>query len=450
MNRTYTTRSVPLPNRRTGSTAKWNIILGALGLILVIDQMLLPMFHPFGIPFKPSYAILLVFPLFVIRTPVVLYTSGMRRRFWYLAAPVLWIAFWSVVGQFYLLAVEGIFDLSAIVTPIVTYVLMVLAIVLGQHVPQFKMQWLLWILYSSILLVLALALAADRVPWLAQLWWKSEESIAYQLAANEIRPTPFGDGSMVGTALLFLFVVVAVRARYITLEKYHVVLATMLVILTATVLVSRNQIVAVSIMAIALMFGGSGSMRRKLLFLVVLALVVLVITIFYGDVIRNEYPAVDRAIERLENQDYLDFESDRQSETILRPLLNWERFWGRYLVSPIWGTGFSLGEVEPFARLNFHNDWFHIWATSGMLGGIALFVWMYRIYRELGLLILLPFFLPGLTNSFLLHVAGVIFYCFMLGVLVERKHLPRTTGNPPPELVGGQGMNRRYSLRSAR
>ena len=93
----------------------------------------------------------------------------------------------------------------------------------------------------------------------------------------------------------------------------------------------------------------------------------------------------------------------------------------RFLASPIIGSGYSTMSKYPFNSLpNYHNDWFRVFASSGLLGGGLFLLWMFRIKANFGYLAILPFFLPGLTNTFLRHTPSVIVYSMMLGILLEQ------------------------------
>jgi O-antigen ligase len=108
--------------------------------------------------------------------------------------------------------------------------------------------------------------------------------------------------------------------------------------------------------------------------------------------------------------------------SFLRPLLAWGIVYNRFLASPIFGSGFNVSDAFPFdySPTYFHNDWFRVLVTSGTIGLGLLFALVRRFFAPLGLIALLPFVFPGLTNTFLLAVPSVMFYFFMVGVLRER------------------------------
>jgi hypothetical protein len=390
-----------------------------LSLIVVTDQMLLPMFHPFNISFKPSYLILLAVPFIIMFDKKDKDTLDIKKRFWYMTSPVMVIAIMGCLGQLFLTTQGNVIDPEAFPIQIISYILIVLAFYFGQRVSHFKSNYLLFLLYGQIALILLLIFFPEKVPFLTEMWWKTEEASIDRMIQVQGRAMPFGDGTMVAVGVIFLFITISARLGYLHMSFIQSILCIVLSLGTTFITASRNQMVAIGILSILLIIKDSKHIMRHLLTLSVILIIFTITVLSIGDSFKDEFKFINYAFTRFENMDLLDVENSGE-DTVLRPLARWDRFFNRFRTSPFFGTGFSLLPYEPFHRLNFHNDWFHIWATSGAIGGIFFFLWMYRIYRTLGLIILMPFFLPGLTNSFILALNSVIFYSFMLGVLMEK------------------------------
>ena len=112
-----------------------------------------------------------------------------------------------------------------------------------------------------------------------------------------------------------------------------------------------------------------------------------------------------------------------------RPLLTIEQALPRFLISPILGTGFSAGEIEPFVigTNYFHNDLIWMLVVSGGIG-MALFLSIFlRFAHKITVLMLVPLVLPGLVNTFVLNVPSMIFYFLMAGIFMAQKN-NRETG----------------------
>ncbi len=404
-------------------------MLSYLALFILADQLLLPVPRLFGISlFKPSYWILLAWPLFIIMPHKRGYVaSGRSRRFFKMMGPVMGILVCGLLGQLYLSTLGNIYDPNEAFRATMFYLMMVFAFGYGQFVSNFRYRWLLWFFYATAALVLLLIFTIDRFPILAQLYYHTPENIENLSALVRSQGRYRGLGNPNSTMLLvnivFLFLVVSVRLGYLSrLQKHHIVLASMLNIAVCFILASRNQMVASIILVAFFAATNVKHWSTKIFAIAALFFAIIAFFIFFGNTLRNNYTFIDNAYNRFATTSVFDVAEGRHSVTIARPLIHWQGFSDRFLKSPLIGSGYSTLGYYPFDKLpEFHNDWFRVWATSGAIGGMLLFVWMFRIYKKIGLLVLLPFFLPGLTNSFLRNTPAVIVYCFMLGILIEQK-----------------------------
>lgn len=404
-------------------------MLSCLALFILADQLLLPVPRLFGISlFKPSYWILLAWPLIVMTFKHRGYVaSGGARRFFKMTGPVMGILVCGLLGQLYLSILGDICNPNEVFRATVFYLMMVFAFGFGQLVPNFRCSRLLWLFYAIALLVFFLVFTIDRFPILAQLYYHTPENIEKlsELVRSQGRYRGLGNpnSTMLLVNIVFLFLVVSVRLGYLRrLPKYHIVLASTLNIAVCFILASRNQMVA-SIILVA--FFAATSVKHwttKIFAVIALFFAVIAFFVFFGNALRSNYTFIDNAYSRFATTVVFDIAGGRQSETIMRPLIHWQDFSDRFIKSPFIGSGYSTLYSYPFDKLpEFHNDWFRVWATSGAIGGLLFFLWMFRIYKNFGLLVLLPFFIPGLTNTFLRNTPAVIVYCFMLGILIEKK-----------------------------
>lgn len=401
-------------------------ILSYLALFILADQLFLPVPRLFGISiFKPSYWILLAWPLIVVTYKYRGYVaSGGARRFFKMTGPVMGIVICGLLGQLYLSTLGNIYNPNEAFRTTVFYLMMIFAFGFGQFVPNFRCRWLLWLFYAIVALTLLLIFTVDRFPVLAQLYYHTPENIENILVRSQVRHRGLGNpnSTMLLVNIVFLFLVVSVRSGYLSrLQKFHIVLTSTLNIAVCFILASRNQMIA-SIILVAFFAATMGKHWSKKIFAITALFALATFFVFFGNILRNNYTFIDNAYSRFATTAIFDITGKRQSETIIRPLIHWQDFSDRFLESPLIGSGYSMLYFYPFDRFpNFHNDWFRVWATSGAIGGLLLFVWMFRIYRNFGLLMLLPLFIPGLTNTFLRNTPAVIFYCFMLGILIEKK-----------------------------
>lgn len=398
--------------------------LPTLAVVIVVDQMLLPMFHIGDIPFKPSYLVLVAWPLFASKTTIKdCFAVDHKRRFLRMTVPIMGILGCGLLGQLCLWTLGDIHNHYLAFRAVMTYVLMVLAFGFGQSVPEFRSRWLLWILYANLAINFLFIFAGQKISAISRFYYYAETA-ELKMAVSTIRPTGIfsnPNATMLIINILLLFVVVSARLGYLGRRtKVYLVLATIASIIMAFLLASRNQII-VSLLLLAVLIGAIYKSHLIKLGITVITIIGMVVVFNSLANIRGKHSFIDHSFRRFEFFNPFDLEGP-MSANILRPIYAWERFRDRFVVSPIIGSGFSTLEQYPFDRdPGFHNDWYRIWATSGMLGGMFMLLLMYRIYKRLGLLVLIPFVLPGLTNTFLCNIPAVIVFFFMLGVLIERR-----------------------------
>jgi hypothetical protein len=401
-------------------------MLSYLALFILADQLFLPVPRLFGISlFKPSYWILLAWPLIVVTYKRGYVAIGEARRFFKMTGPVMGILVCGLLGQLYLSTLGNIYNANEAFRATAFYLMMVFAFGFGQLVPNFRCRWLLWLFYATAALVLFLVFTIDRFPVFAQLYYHTPENVEKLLAMSQIRHRGLGNpnSTMLLVNIVFLFLVVSVRLGYLSrLQKHHIILTSTLNMVVCFILASRNQMIASIILVTFFAATSVKHWTTKIFATIALFFVIIAFFVFFGNTLRNNFTFIDDAYSRFATTAVFDITEERQAETIMRPLIHWRNFSDRFLESPFIGSGYSTLYSYPFDRLpNFHNDWFRVWATSGAIGGLLFFLWMFRIYKNFGLLVLLPFFLPGLTNTFLRNTPAVIVYCLMLGILIEKK-----------------------------
>ena len=136
---------------------KFSNIANTMSILFMLDQALLPMFHPFGIPLKISYIFLIIVPLIAIFSRCDIYAIAInRRRLWNMVSPIIGIALIGLLGQCYLMTLGDILDPFEAIKQFIVFILMVLAFSLGQRVPQFPIYNVVWIFYCAIAIILFL------------------------------------------------------------------------------------------------------------------------------------------------------------------------------------------------------------------------------------------------------------------------------------------------------
>jgi O-antigen ligase len=127
--------------------------------------------------------------------------------------------------------------------------------------------------------------------------------------------------------------------------------------------------------------------------------------------------------------------TDVDDHGLKRPLILWNTAKVRIAESPIFGSGYNAvsgSNTFPYdySPRYYHNDWLRLVVTSGLIG-VFLFLFLIRNHILIyDILLISPFVLPALTNTFLLSIPSVMFYFFMLGILyknikIEKKYKNR-------------------------
>lgn len=417
-----------------------------LGFILAVDQLIIPMLHIGSFPYKISYFIpLFWFVSFLIVPSKTLSSSFDRSDFYSFAILISIIVVCGILGDFFVGLFTEIDSSSESFKSYTLYAFAIFSFGLGLSSKKFNYQWLVHILFISVLINgLFIFYKAGLPQWLIDFYYPALE--VEKLGIDEIdsvqailelsRPrgmfsNPNGSAFMVN--IIALFICVAVQKQLLLLKpNFRSVLIIVLPIVLSTLLASRGEMLA----AIFIGFFNykyifkSVSIGKKLTYFSFSILVVIGIFFLLLNKIDSEgsiTASLDRAYSIFEmfsnsSSEQLDTYEQR-NQGVSRPLLMFETAYNRFLHSPIFGTGFNTGTMFPFKHgtQHYHNDWFRLIVTSGLIG---LFVMLYIIRKfciPISHILILPFILPGLVNTFLLNIPVVMFYFFMIAMM--RSHL---------------------------
>lgn len=414
-----------------------------LGLILVIDQLLLPMAHIGSFPYKVSYFLCVLWLANFLVTRG--YATEQGRDFLRMSGALAVILGCGLLGELLLSAWFTTEPAGAVFRAVSIYVLSGLAFGLGLYARGFRFQWLIWVLAAALLLNFGfIFLKASMPPWLIDLYYSelAVSAFAADLAGNHIqdvrdvlelaRPrglfaNPNGSAFMVNIIVLF----VHLGLRHRLLRAPPPLLAWLLILVPiglAVILASRGELIVATVLGVLnyRQIFRRTTPARKMRLVAYAALTPIVASIGLLQVVDDDSlrESAERAMSVFEIVSKLSDSSDqeRSVDSIARPLYALERASRRFVVSPLFGSGFSATAGPPFdhGTERFHNDWFHLVVTSGLIGLVAM-LWIVRRYcLPLGWPALIPFVLPGLVNTFMLNVAALMFYFFMIGVMREQ------------------------------
>lgn len=408
------------------------------GLVLVVDQLLLPMFHVMGLPYKVSYFLVAFwgFDSFIARSRGITDPDKLRdfRRLAFAFAGIIGCA---VLGELLLAVNHIIISYADTLNGTLFYILAALAFGLGLSSKKFNLKVLVWVFYTAVALNLAFIFLRSSMPsWISNLYF-TELDVQYLNLSNvdsvdkilELgRPRGYfsnPDGSALVVNIIALFIYLGFRRKLLpppsTVSAIGIIF---LPIVTSILLASRGEFVvsvALCVLNATVIFKDFSKLKR--LKLVGVFFFLLAGCIFFVQAENHEISSgLDRVSKILEILDKKDEDPNNKFEArnqgITRPLLQFEVAYDRFLYSPLFGSGFSPAKGYPFTDGThyFHNDWFRLIVTSGIIG-LVLMVWVIRKFcLPVGIAAIIPWLLPGLVNTFMLNVAIFMFYFFMIGL----------------------------------
>ena len=415
------------------------------GLVLMIDQLLLPMFHFMGLPYKVSYFLAgLWFLDFLIKNKRDIY---IEREFKTFCAATLIIILCSILGELFFSVYWTVDSYEPFIRSTLIYFLAVFAFGVGLSSSRFNIRWLVPVLLVAISLnfmfiflkfqvpavLIDLYYGAEVVRDLSGLGWDSAKIILELARPRGLFPNPNGSAFMVNIISLFIYLGIKHKLYAAPSAKVYL-LVILLPLFLSILLASRGEFIVSLILAVLHFRSQKLIMKINFVMLVfVMALTSFLLSASFIqkvnilDIERN----VDRVlsiINIIENTSSNANKETRELSSLARPLQVAGPAYQRIKVSPIFGSGF--GKVKGHEHFYegtdyFHNDWFRILASSGVIGFVTMLFIIHRFVIFLGWPAIIPFVLPGMVNSFLLNIPAVMFFFFMVGFMRLKLMRPR-------------------------
>lgn len=421
-------------SRETTRATGW-LRLSVVGLILAVDQLLLPMFHIGEIPFKISYFLLAGWFVHWLNLEPEARDAAARTEFREVALIIGAIVLCAFLGELRLATMHQVESYGEVLRSVTIYALVMLAFGLGRNTRGFNLRWLPPLLFTAVFLNLVFIFVRGALPgWIIDLYYPplyiQDLALDGIVDARDVlelsRPrgllgNPNQSALMVNVIALFIHI--ALRRHLMAvpgaLAGFGIIVGPLLV---AGLVASRGESVAAAILAVVnfgVMMRGWGARTRARALLVVFATPLLAVAAIGASGKADEMlDNIDRVVAVLEILDK-PTTADDQADSVARPLLFLEFALGRAVVSPIFGTGFSSVDTPPYeyGTQYFHNDWLRLLVTSGVIGVLLMLYLIIRFCLPLGWPVVVPFVLPGMVNTFQLSIPGFIFYLFMVGVI---------------------------------
>jgi O-Antigen ligase len=410
-----------------------------LGLLLAADQLLLPMFHAGAVPYKVSYAICGLWLIDRLAFGGAADPQGSADFRSFSRAIGLIIAC-GLVGELWLWANYPVAEYGQAVRSVLIYVLVILSFGLGLSARRFRLQWLVPILFAALALNFGFILLRAAMPgWIVDLYYTDLHVGAFiEFGVNDVRgllemARPrglFGNPNVSGLLVNIISLFIHIGLRYRLLRVPSPVVGVAMVALPIPLMIalaSRGEFVVSCVLALLnyrLIFQRSGPSRRVWLVVLTSLLPIVaalaLVRVLGADTLEQN---VERALSVLNVVNKLSEGNDEeQASSIARPLLMLRAMSDRFSFSPLFGAGFSSTAGPPFADQtdHFHNDWFRMLATSGLIGLAAMLWILWRFSVPFGWVALIPFVLPAMVNTFVLVLPAMMFYFFMIGVLRQQ------------------------------
>jgi len=391
-------------------------------MFVIVDQLLLPMFHIGTIPWKPSYVILLLL------TPQLMYarlSSGDTRNtflnriqnktiFYFLSLITL-----SLVGQLFFSVNYSINDVGEIGRSISFYLLMLLAFILGLSHKRFQSGQLLYVFIAYAALHFLVTFYGNHFSWLTNLYGDVEmrgtlEVLDTPTGVLGLHSNPNGTMFLLNMILLGLFLGYKFKMgrTYVAVVYGSVIVISIII---AFQLGSRSGFVTMSVIVVAFIWKIMKARRQSLKGVVSFFVIIVMVAGGTLYVINAKYGVIEDS--RLYRRIFLkEFDIEEVQE---RPFIHYEEAADRIMKSPIFGTGYTANQGYPFEHPTnrYHNDWLRITATSGLAGAAIMMLIIWKLSMKGGIIMLLPFILPGMTNTFLLNLPGALVYFLYVGLL---------------------------------
>jgi len=421
-----------------------------LGGIVVSDQLLIPMLHIGGIPYKISYFIVAFWFLSYLIIPSKTITSSLDRRdFMIFSSAIAIICFCGILGDFFVTIFTHIESYSQSYFSYTIYLFAIFSFGFGFSAKKFNYKWLIYmLLFSAIVNLLFIFFKSNLPGWLVNFYFppRAIENLA-SLGIDSVEDIlelarPRGmfnnpNGSALMLNIIALFICVAMRKGLLVVKNRVIgILIIVLPLFVCILLASRGEILVALILGYLnykAIFTSVGFTKKVMYFAISIVVIMGVFSLVLNriDSDGNFLNSINRAysiFEVLNNSSNAALDGyEQRNQGVSRPLLMFETAYDRFLYSPLFGTGFNIGPNYPFDHGTqfFHNDWFRLLITGGIISFLVLIYIIRKFCIPISFILLLPFILPGLVNTFLLNIPVVMFYFFMVANM--RSHLREQT-----------------------
>ena len=380
--------------------------------IIVFDLAFLPMFHIFGLSYKPSYLIIL-FLIVATKNSSELLFRGSSRNFITL---FLILAAVTFLGAITYMTVYGNPQYAVSIRNIIIYIMAPLAFWVGTRETRPTHNYLIVFLLAYAVVTLVLSVFYQELSAVTKFYQLEDEIASGVYSARSQGLFENANISALFMTLLFMYFVIGIKYAFIRTRAATFFLAIFSTFVTISILQSRNQTVAALVVTVLFLVFLSRTVRLKRIILGVVISVAMVIIISGPLSASLGYDPVAR----LKNTFAMARDTSSSAHGLRRPIQALDKATERWLASPLFGTGFDSSGESPFEGTQYHNDWLFVWTSAGMIGLLVLTAIVLLLGR-IDLILIVPFAFPGMTNSFIFAPSHFLLLMLLAGLAWRRK-----------------------------
>ena len=374
--------------------------------IFLFDFCILPTFHIFGLPFKVSYLIgfvwLLYFALFDRANPLRKSKEGLR-----VVGCFLGIIIVTTLGELTSFFVAGT-DFDYYIKQLFFFIVLISCVVLAYNYHYFNKGYFVFLLIVFCLVNILFGALGSKIPsFFIKLYISNNDSSV--LDYNRINGTLGNpNATLCLMNMIFMAIIVFIRKGEIHVgASWKMIVLIILPILTNAFINSRGEFLVTAFLEVVFIFSVFQKVKsiRKIIWVVTLAVVFIVgYNILFG-YLATQYKTVSFSLSRimgLFEENYTTVYETGTDSFSERPFIHLDEFFDRFMFSPIWGSGFDVGPgVLTRSTTAYHNDWFQMFASGGLIGGLLWVCLFVFAARKCGLFYLVPLFVTAISNSFI-------------------------------------------------
>lgn len=391
--------------------------------LVVADLALMPMFHIGGLPYKPSFLLVGVFFVF----------NWYRKQTLDVLFMFLGLIVFCWIGAIYQDALYEVDSYNFTIYCTTSYVLCLLGYMYSYYYSPNKIDTVFGITFVALSITIIIGLFFDKIPVLVNFYNLQNEVAAGWVSIRNPGMFENPNISSLGINLLLLFIISAYRRGY--LENYNnkrMVILFISAFVALLTLGSKGELIAFLILITFFLITNGvlnfSNIKRNYR-LVISGCSILGLFFFVGSQLSSRFPEssfrngfyfLTSGIDELYGEYVMqDVNIENRGDRRVKYLLAFKAF----SHSPLIGSGFDRAERGIFSKeskIGYHSDWSYLLVAGGIFAFAFFLLILFRVWRTHPLLVL-PFFLPGLTNSFMLAPQFFCLFGVFWGYLERRR-----------------------------